>query len=130
MTPRANAAAMLASGRRNADRFHGELFAVYVNQPNLTAEDRSALGAQRHAGARAARRTSTILEGQRSDRRDPRLRAQRKASRSSSSATTSGARGAPRSTGSLLDRLIAEPKASTSASSRTDAVTRLRAAGG
>ena len=42
MTPRANAAAMLASGRRNADRFHGELFAVYVNQPNLTEEDRMA----------------------------------------------------------------------------------------
>ena len=39
LTPRANAAAMLASGRRNADRFHGELLAVYVNQPNLTAED-------------------------------------------------------------------------------------------
>src|SRR5262249_54855222 len=30
MTPRANAAKMLASGRRNADRFHGELLAVYV----------------------------------------------------------------------------------------------------
>ena len=43
MTPRANAAAMLASGRRNADRFHGELFAIYVNQSNLTAEDRMAL---------------------------------------------------------------------------------------
>ena len=43
MTPRANAAAMLASGRRNADRFHGELLAVYVNQPNLTDEDRMAL---------------------------------------------------------------------------------------
>jgi len=43
MTPRANAAAMLASGRRNADRFHGELFAIYVNQANLTAEDRLAL---------------------------------------------------------------------------------------
>jgi two-component system sensor histidine kinase KdpD len=43
MTPRANAAAMLASGRRNADRFHGELLAVYVNQPNLTPEDRTAL---------------------------------------------------------------------------------------
>lgn len=43
MTPRANAAAMLASGRRNADRFHGELFAVYVNQPNLTDEHRMAL---------------------------------------------------------------------------------------
>ena len=43
MTPRANAAKMLASGRRNADRFHGELFAIYVIQPNLTAEDQMAL---------------------------------------------------------------------------------------
>src|SRR5262249_31337568 len=32
MTPRANANRMLASGRRNADRFHGELFAIYVTQ--------------------------------------------------------------------------------------------------
>ena len=43
MTPRANAAKMLASGRRNADRFHGELFAIYVTQPDLTAEDQLAL---------------------------------------------------------------------------------------
>jgi two-component system sensor histidine kinase KdpD len=43
MTPRANAAKMLASGRRNADRFHGELFAIYVMQENLTDEDRMAL---------------------------------------------------------------------------------------
>ena len=43
MTPRANAARMLASGRRNADRFHGELFAIYVMQENLTAEDHMAL---------------------------------------------------------------------------------------
>ena len=43
MTPRANAARMLASGRRNADRFHGELFAIYVMQQNLTPEDRMAL---------------------------------------------------------------------------------------
>jgi two-component system sensor histidine kinase KdpD len=43
MTPRANAARMLSSGRRNADRFHGELFAVYVMQQNLTAEDHMAL---------------------------------------------------------------------------------------
>jgi two-component system, OmpR family, sensor histidine kinase KdpD len=43
MTPRANAAKMLASGRRNADRFHGELFAIYVMQPDLTAEDQMAL---------------------------------------------------------------------------------------
>jgi two-component system, OmpR family, sensor histidine kinase KdpD len=34
---------MLASGRRNADRFHGELFAIYVMQPNLTPEDQMAL---------------------------------------------------------------------------------------
>jgi two-component system sensor histidine kinase KdpD len=34
---------MLASGRRNADRFHGELFAIYVMQENLTDEDRMAL---------------------------------------------------------------------------------------
>ncbi len=43
MTPRANAAKMLASGRRNADRFHGELFAIYVMQDRLTPEDRMAL---------------------------------------------------------------------------------------
>jgi len=43
MTPRANAAKMLASGRRNADRFHGELFAVYVMQENLTSDDKLAL---------------------------------------------------------------------------------------
>jgi len=43
MTPRANAAKMLASGRRNADRFHGDLFAIYVMQENLIPEDRMAL---------------------------------------------------------------------------------------
>jgi len=43
MTPRANAARMLASGRRNVDRFHGELFAIYVMQQHLTDEDRMAL---------------------------------------------------------------------------------------
>lgn len=42
MTPRANAAKMLAAARRNVDRFHGELFAIYVVQPNLTEEDRMA----------------------------------------------------------------------------------------
>jgi K+-sensing histidine kinase KdpD len=43
MTPRANAATLLASGRRNADRFHGELFAVYVTQRDLTTEDQLAI---------------------------------------------------------------------------------------
>ena len=62
MTPRANAARMLASGRRNADRFHGELFAVYVTQDKLTAEDRMAL--ERNATlARAQQAHVEILEG-------------------------------------------------------------------
>jgi two-component system sensor histidine kinase KdpD len=65
MTPRANAAAMLASGRRNADRFHGALFAVYVNQPNLTPEDRKALD-RNVMLARAQEAHIDILEG-----RDP-----------------------------------------------------------
>ena len=62
MTPRANAAKMLASGRRNADRFHGELFAIYVTQDNLTPEDRMAL--ERNVTlARAQQAHVEILEG-------------------------------------------------------------------
>jgi two-component system sensor histidine kinase KdpD len=62
MTPRANAARMLASGRRNADRLHGELFAIYVMQRDLTSEDRMAL--ERNATlARAQQASVEILEG-------------------------------------------------------------------
>jgi two-component system sensor histidine kinase KdpD len=62
MTPRANAAKLLASGRRNADRFHGELSAVYVTQENLTAEDKMAL--ERNVTlARAQDAQVDILEG-------------------------------------------------------------------
>ena len=42
MTPRANAATMLAAARRSVDQFHGELLAIYVVQPRLTEEDRMA----------------------------------------------------------------------------------------
>jgi two-component system sensor histidine kinase KdpD len=45
LTPRSNAAEMLAAGRRNADRFHGSLVACYVEQPNLNAADRARLEA-------------------------------------------------------------------------------------
>lgn len=62
MTPRANAAAMLASGRRNADRFHGELFAIYVNQTNLTPEDRTALD-RNVMLARAQQAQIDVLDG-------------------------------------------------------------------
>ncbi len=62
MTPRANAAKMLASGRRNADRLHGELFAIYVVQENLTEEDRMAN--ERNATlARAQQAHLEVLEG-------------------------------------------------------------------
>src|ERR1022692_3657054 len=43
VTPRSNAAEMLESGRRNADRFHGQLHVVYVQQPVLSQEDRTIL---------------------------------------------------------------------------------------
>ena len=62
MTPRANAAKMLASGRRNADRFHGDLFAIYVTQDNLTPEDRTAID-RNITLARAQNAQVEILEG-------------------------------------------------------------------
>jgi two-component system sensor histidine kinase KdpD len=62
MTPRASAGAMLASGRRNADRFHGELFAIYVNQPNLTPQDRIA-NERNISLARAERAHVDVLDG-------------------------------------------------------------------
>jgi two-component system sensor histidine kinase KdpD len=62
MTPRANAARMLASGRRNADRFHGELFAIYVMQSHLTDEDRLALD-RNFTLARAQGAQIATLEG-------------------------------------------------------------------
>lgn len=43
VTPRSNAAEMMESGRRNADRFHGQLYVVYVQQPVISQEDRSIL---------------------------------------------------------------------------------------
>jgi two-component system sensor histidine kinase KdpD len=62
LTPRANASAMIESGRRNAERFHGELFAVYVTQPETAPEDQQALERNleiaRQAGAKVE-----ILEG-------------------------------------------------------------------
>jgi two-component system sensor histidine kinase KdpD len=55
LTPRANAARMIASGRRNAERFHGDLFVAYVEQPDLKDTDRAAIDASlalaRQAGA-------------------------------------------------------------------------------
>lgn len=43
MTARSDASEMIASGERNARRFQGELFAVYVEQPQLTTSDEEQL---------------------------------------------------------------------------------------
>ena len=43
ITPRSNAIAMIDTGKRNADRFNGELYVLYVRQPGLTPEDQAAL---------------------------------------------------------------------------------------
>jgi len=43
ITPRSDARTILESGRRNADRFHGDLVVAYVRQANLLPEDQAAL---------------------------------------------------------------------------------------
>ena len=45
ITPRSNARQMIESGSRNATSFHGQLFAVYVSQPDLTREMQESLEA-------------------------------------------------------------------------------------
>jgi len=45
ITPRSNGEAMLLSGRRNADRFHGDLLVCYVRQSGLDAKDQQTLQA-------------------------------------------------------------------------------------
>ena len=40
VTPRSNSAEMLESGCRNAERFHGQLYVIYVQQPMLSQGDR------------------------------------------------------------------------------------------
>jgi two-component system sensor histidine kinase KdpD len=63
VTPRSDASRIIASGRRNANRFHGELYVVYVRQPDLSAHDQQALDQNlriaREAGARVQ-----VLEGE------------------------------------------------------------------
>ncbi len=62
VTPRANLQEMLEEARVVADKFHGELNVAYVKQPNISAEDQSALDA-RLAVASAAGAHIEILEG-------------------------------------------------------------------
>ena len=63
VTPDVDARAIIASGRRNADRFHGELFVAYLSQPDLTADQQAALESNL-AQARAARAHVDALDGE------------------------------------------------------------------
>ena len=62
VTPKSNAVTMITSGRRSADRFHGELFIAYVRQPVLSRKDQEVL--QRNLShARAMGAEVAVLEG-------------------------------------------------------------------
>jgi two-component system sensor histidine kinase KdpD len=58
-----DATEMIASGRRNADRFHGELFVAYVNRPEITPEESTVLE-KNLAQARAANARIEALDGE------------------------------------------------------------------
>jgi len=45
VTPRSDACAMLRSGRRNADRFHGDLLVCHVRQSGLSPKDQQTINA-------------------------------------------------------------------------------------
>ena len=62
ITPRANAAPMIESGKRNAERFHGDLTVAYVGQPELSADDQAALERNLQI-ARTANAHIEILDG-------------------------------------------------------------------
>jgi two-component system sensor histidine kinase KdpD len=63
ITPRANVQDMFDSAQMIAERFHGELIAAYVNQPNISPEDRESLE-QKLEVARSAGARIEILEGE------------------------------------------------------------------
>jgi two-component system sensor histidine kinase KdpD len=63
ITPRSNAELMIGRGRRQADRFHGDLFVVYVEQPGLSEADRLMLE-RNLATARAVDARIEVLHGE------------------------------------------------------------------
>jgi len=63
ITPRANATDMMETAQIMAERFHGELVVAYVNQPQISAADQSALD-EKLALARKLGARIEILEGE------------------------------------------------------------------
>jgi two-component system sensor histidine kinase KdpD len=62
VTPRANVSDMIETASMIAERFHAELIAAYVNQPQISAADRAALDGKLEI-ARAAGASVVILDG-------------------------------------------------------------------
>jgi two-component system sensor histidine kinase KdpD len=63
ITPRSNVGAMFDTARLIAERFHAELIAAYVDQPELSPENRAAIE-ERLQAARAAGARIEILQGE------------------------------------------------------------------
>jgi two-component system sensor histidine kinase KdpD len=63
ITPRANVHEMIETARIIAERFHGELITAYVNQPQISAADQTALD-EKMAIARAAGARIEILDSE------------------------------------------------------------------
>ncbi|HEY7334991.1 MAG TPA: universal stress protein [Bryobacteraceae bacterium] len=63
ITPHSNVGAMLETARLIAERFHAELIAAYVDQPELSPENRAALE-ERLQAAQAAGARIEILQGE------------------------------------------------------------------
>jgi len=61
LTPNANAAVMIESGRRNKERFQGELYVVYVTEHGLSDQENTEVEASFRM-AREAGATSQIIE--------------------------------------------------------------------
>jgi two-component system sensor histidine kinase KdpD len=53
---------MIASGKRNADRFHGELFAVYIRHDQLSEKDEAILQEQLKEAQQVEAQTA-VLDG-------------------------------------------------------------------
>jgi len=62
VTPRSNAGLMISRAHRQASRFHGDLFVVYVEQSGLSRADRAML-ARNLAAARAVAARIQVLQG-------------------------------------------------------------------
>ena len=62
VTPRSHASLMIHRGRRQADRFHGDLYVVHVRQAGLSPEDQKILDLNL-SRAREARAHLEILDG-------------------------------------------------------------------